>query len=448
MRVLALATLATTLSVPHCLAASEKREVQSLATCLPTYSWEDNSNDVSPCDLAAVVVGACQGNNYTLQAINASFYYQEPSTTSANLCRCSWATYNLLSACALCQGFPGSIINWPYYSTNCSHYLSSSYFPSQQTVPQGTLLPWYAATDPTTWNGQRFNLNDAQQIVLQGHTDVTLGATSTPQKKSTHVGAIVGGIIGGLAVLILLGSALFMYRRRRARKPLEPTQFGAGHVRLPSDTSQITTLGNSYQGMNGSFVTPTLTALSPSARAESDSRSYFGTVAHSDVLYSSAPPPRGLGSVSPPLTHSEMRNRQEIVVPFAFNPDPTHASREDRKRIDRAINPVYNAPTPNSRTADASASNDSLASHRRKNPPAYTYNDVMSTASRARTPVTGHTQQDSGDTSFSADSTRSESPMATGPGARNVPGLATGMTQLPSRQVFTPYVEDLDPSSI
>ena len=105
MRVLAFAAVAATLSAPHCLGAVlavEKRTFQSLAICLSDYSWEDNRNDISPCYLAAVVLGSCQGYSelgrtsaspnspsgildWTLQAVNGSLYY---SATIVNLC--SW----------------------------------------------------------------------------------------------------------------------------------------------------------------------------------------------------------------------------------------------------------------------------------------------------------------------------------------------------------------------
>ena len=219
-------------------------------------------------------------------------------------------------------------------------------------------------------------------------------------------------------MLVALGLALF-YRRRLVGRP---TLSNASHVRLPSDTTQITSgtsLGRGYQGMNNSFVTSAGTAISP--RSESDARSYFGSVAHSEALYSSVSPPQR--AASPPQANIQSRNRQDIVVPFSFPSDPTRQqeSKEDRERADRVITPAYNvprSPTPNSLAVGPSASNDDLPSRRRINPPAYT--DVAPTAPRPATPVT-HTNQGS------ADSTRGGSPMA---------------VQMPSYQVFRPFVEN------
>ena len=106
MQVFAFATIAGTLSAPLChgaLLALEKRS-QSVARCLSNYTWADNSVGDSSCTLAAVVVGSCEGNSesgstspslnspsgtldYTLDALQAGLYYQEPNTTNANPCR-------------------------------------------------------------------------------------------------------------------------------------------------------------------------------------------------------------------------------------------------------------------------------------------------------------------------------------------------------------------------
>ena len=103
MRVLTFVTVAT-LSGPLCLGALAKWQFQTSAICLPQNAWLGNSVHNSPCFLAAVVVGSCEESgesgptfpglnspsgtlDYTLEAINAGLYYQEPNTTDVNLCR-------------------------------------------------------------------------------------------------------------------------------------------------------------------------------------------------------------------------------------------------------------------------------------------------------------------------------------------------------------------------
>lgn len=44
------------------------------------------------------------------------------------------------------------------------------------------------------------------------------GDSKSGGKKSTPIGAIVGGVVGGVALIILAAVALFLYRRRVARK--------------------------------------------------------------------------------------------------------------------------------------------------------------------------------------------------------------------------------------
>lgn len=104
MRVLAFATV-----TPLCVSALltlEKRSFQTSAVCLSDYSWVDNSKGVSPCYLAAVVLGSCQGNSesdptyaasqdspsgildWLVPSISANTHYDSPNSTTANLC--SW----------------------------------------------------------------------------------------------------------------------------------------------------------------------------------------------------------------------------------------------------------------------------------------------------------------------------------------------------------------------
>ena len=66
MRVPVFATIAAILLGPLCVnafSALEKRSFQTEAVCLSDYSWVDNTKDVSPCYLVAVVLGSCAGNS-------------------------------------------------------------------------------------------------------------------------------------------------------------------------------------------------------------------------------------------------------------------------------------------------------------------------------------------------------------------------------------------------
>ena len=253
---------------------------------------------------------------------------------------------------------------------------------------------------------------------------MTLGATSTHQKKSTHVGTIVGGVIGGLGALMIWGLALLLYRRRlAARRPLKPTPFGAGHNSL-WDKFQMTTNTNfGYQGIG--FAT-----RNPTTRAERDFHSY--SVAHPDVLrlHSLSPPPPGRTVVN-----TRDRNWEDIA-PFVVPSDQRGFSRSqgNRKHAQGVINPVYNLPnsTPLSiiHEADASTSNHDHPSSRPANPPAYTaYPGPAGVMPPARTRLIS-TKTGPAVPSFSADPTSGRYPTTAVPGASSVLGLGDPVEQV------------------
>ncbi|KAJ7223361.1 hypothetical protein GGX14DRAFT_657989 [Mycena pura] len=81
-----------------------KRGAQSEALCRPELGWADNTEGFSPCLLTAFVWGACFTGNGDVPALIPGDHYDNPNSTTANLCTCSWAAYNLISACTACQG--------------------------------------------------------------------------------------------------------------------------------------------------------------------------------------------------------------------------------------------------------------------------------------------------------------------------------------------------------
>ncbi|KIM39043.1 hypothetical protein M413DRAFT_29611 [Hebeloma cylindrosporum] len=199
------------------------RAAQSLAVCSTQYAWLDNSKRFSPCQVAASVDALCNSGNWILPALNASVKYNPPNTPSgtASLCTCSWASYNLLSACTACQGFPEQIPQWSFYSFGCGGFLTDVAFPSNITLPESVSIPFWAGEDPSNWPGETFNVNNAQQIASQGHADLTGNLrTSTPvtPQKSNNTGEILAITFAGiLAIALALVSYLF-YRRRKLNR--------------------------------------------------------------------------------------------------------------------------------------------------------------------------------------------------------------------------------------
>lgn len=393
------------------------------ATCQSGFNWTENSKGASSCLLAAIVISPCTENNYTVIAINGTERYTPPSGNTANVCSCSWAAYNLLSACTLCQGFPQSVQNWSGYASSCEDNLSNTYYPTGIVLPEGTLIPYYASTNPSSWTDATFNVQDAQ-VAGQGHADLT---PNTPTKKSTPVGPIVGGVIGGVAGLGLVGLIAFIMLRRRKQRPkeLEPTNSplvsypqGPLHARSPSDMSQGSTgFSLGYYKADRSFVTsPTMRhPMSPtSMHTHSDSiasRSYFGSVAHSTTYDSPSPPPGSLTSSPPPPALPPLiqnMNREDIIMPFTLHHSESQQHNTntnlDGKSRDGAIIPAYDPPSslpPSSALQGATLASNGTPNRPRLNPPAYSpsFDELPARPS--------HSKNTSADTTFSNHSNRS-----------------------------------------
>ncbi|KAG6828416.1 hypothetical protein H0H92_008080 [Tricholoma furcatifolium] len=322
---------------------------------------------------------------------------------------------------------------------------------------------------PTSWDDEeRFNLEQAVQIADEGHADIIW---TTSHKKSTPIGAIVGGVIGGIAIILLgAGVAFFMYRRKHKRGGAPSSRMtlvdddGRGHARTVSDLSQKSNggaigIGYGYPLLDRSFVNSTPSSqvpLSPTTgtmhthvhNGSVNSLSFFGSVQHSVAPYGSVAPTsppattaRALSPVppSPPAAQTNFAgmNREDIIVPFTLAPSPAGGSSQDangtgygfpadRKRADGAIIPVYDSPnslpthvTPSEQPVDFGRTTAAATGTRaRVNPPAYSAVDEASVISRS---VPMHSKKGSGDTQFSIETTTS------GPGG--IPGSAAPVIQ-------------------
>lgn len=400
------------------------RSAQTSAVCTASYAWMQNSQQDSPCLLAAEVIGACHGGNWEVPALDSQHHYTSPNSTTADLCSCSWLAYNYLNACSTCQGFQSDIQDWSSYKLACTAagMLSTTYFPTDKiALPNKiTISPW-AAVDPSQWSNQVFSPTQAEQIANQGKPDIVPGAPgSSNQRSSTPVGAIAGGVVGGVAALLLAGGlAFFMVRRKRKQQRQSPRNDHTsgppepGHGRTNSDLSQKSTtkgVGLAYSRLhNFSAIQAPLT--SPTIHTHSSSvhsLSYFGS-----AVGSTTNPAASMGqSMSPyPTTPSPIPvNQEDIIVPYTVPPQsmqnmPRQAS--DRKRADGGFFPMYDQPTSLLVNVD-----EPVPSRRpRFNPPEYTpypepgpddsSSQIQAPTSRTR-PL--HSKNDSADTQGSWDS--------------------------------------------
>ncbi|KAI5984004.1 hypothetical protein EDD15DRAFT_1822274 [Pisolithus albus] len=201
------------------------RAITSSAVCESEYGWMNNHEGSSPCVLIAYVMAACVGDSWTQSALPSGSHYDAPDESTSSPCSCSQSCYNLMMACTYCQGsnYTGELIPWPTFIQNCSTSYTDVYFPSGYTLLSNQTIPYWASIDPTTWEGQIWNYEQAYQYYQTGKADLvpTLSTGSTGS-HSSDLGAIVGGTVGGVASLLLLALGIYIlckrqrYRRVRA----------------------------------------------------------------------------------------------------------------------------------------------------------------------------------------------------------------------------------------
>jgi len=219
--------------------------VESKANCNESsIKWAFNQDDVSPCDVANALDRVCfPGDDYPDPRTTGQ-QYSGPSEDDSNACLCSSVMYSMLSACAICQG--ATVDTWKDYTSECKpSFVTLGSFPPG--IPSGTKVPAWAFMDvskPNIWlAGQAqaiagktpdLTTNPSSTISQMSTSSVsgstassaqttsstTLGSTETgkskPQAKKT--GAVVGGVLGGLAgVALIILSACYLHRRKNKR---------------------------------------------------------------------------------------------------------------------------------------------------------------------------------------------------------------------------------------
>ncbi|EGN94127.1 hypothetical protein SERLA73DRAFT_188716 [Serpula lacrymans var. lacrymans S7.3] len=188
--------------------------------CSSSFSWMNNEKGQSPCMVVAYIEGACTEGVWNIPPLQPDSHYDPPNATisTVNVCSCSWSSYNLLSACTACQGMNSSILTWEGYSAECPSSESNSVFPSGYTLSSNTSIPYWAATNPNEWSSAMFDVDQAQTLAHQ-RPDLTPGASSA--RKPSLVGPIIGGVVGGMAILVAAGIAGFvLYKRKKDAKPI------------------------------------------------------------------------------------------------------------------------------------------------------------------------------------------------------------------------------------
>ncbi|KAK7019740.1 hypothetical protein VNI00_017980 [Paramarasmius palmivorus] len=359
----------------------EPRAIQTNATCGPDFGWMSNSGGLTPCQLSAHLMAACLQGDYIVPALQKGNHYNPPNSqeNTINRCSCSWATYNLFSACTACQGLTESISRWVAWQANCAGQLSTTYWPNGVPTPSNVRIPSYAGTNASQWNDGTFNIEQAKNISDLhkpdlGTTELTTSPSASPTSNKTPVGAIVGGVVGGLVVLVAgLGLAWWIMRRRRARQGVQELRHSPSfHTRSFSDITQKTmgpSVGYTSFTTFGGQTSASPPPVSPTIYTHNDSHhsvSHFGSISAYTTPHQGTPSRH----VTSPAPTTQTFAREDIVQPFTISRSQTP---QPRKGDEVVLDPYNRMPGVNrAEDTEDSASEVSSGRRARMNPPAYT----------------------------------------------------------------------------
>ncbi|KAL5518401.1 hypothetical protein ACEPAH_83 [Sanghuangporus vaninii] len=197
-----------------------------LASCPSSFSWMDNGIGQDPCTIAAWLIALCVDPTSNSPASvapigNGQTSYLPPNGTSATACTCSWAFYNTIEACTVCQDFTAQ--EWAFSCNVLGQTSTSTYWQSSTSFSSRTRLPRWSILNPSKWDSGTFNEAQAEEIANQNASasQPTVSSPSTSPssssestsagKKKTNVGAIAGGVVAGVLVLLVAGITLWFF---------------------------------------------------------------------------------------------------------------------------------------------------------------------------------------------------------------------------------------------
>ncbi|KAJ7087849.1 hypothetical protein C8R44DRAFT_29178 [Mycena epipterygia] len=205
-------------------------QTSNVTTCAPLYQWSINSQNQTPCLVAAFLESVCEGP-VEVNTIPDSTHYTGPFLDDATLCRCSTVTYSLISACGACQN--RTFISWTDWAANCSHVEVGQFL---QTIPPPVVVPLWAYLNVTATdnifnpilaqaNQSLSSASSSEPLVSSTSSTATTLSSTTPvplpsapvpvSHNKSNAGAIAGGVVGGLVALVAVGLAVLFCLRRR-----------------------------------------------------------------------------------------------------------------------------------------------------------------------------------------------------------------------------------------
>ncbi|KAF5355723.1 hypothetical protein D9756_004395 [Leucocoprinus leucothites] len=332
------------------------------------WSWMNNKNGSSPCLTAAAVINPCYGPSYNVPPLLGEDGYEAAngSHNTINGCYCSWATYNLLAACATCQNRSDKVLTWFKWSEKCGSQFTSSNrpYPSNASIPGDMTFPKWSATNPNLWRDGRFNASEAKAKEESNPGDLLdpseVMSSPTPEKNSNSVGAIAGGVVGGIVVIAFgIAAAIFLYCRSRRRKGQQLRQgphMSQGpvdhHARSPSDFS-AKSFGSAlpynplgHASLPSSGYDSRILNSPTTFRTHNTSR---GSLVHeslaASVSYAGTPPPQQ-GNPNQP---NVIMTSHGVVIPFTLDrPTSSQETRSghEKKRSEASTGGVSSTTTP------------------------------------------------------------------------------------------------------
>lgn len=223
------------------------------AKCNSGWEWAENSLGQNPCQVAGDLQASCLGySDYVLSPLEPASYYIPPgeNDTDAQNCGCNTVIYSLYSACEACQ--TRTVIQWGQWEAYCKVVYVSEY---PFNIRGDTAVPRWAFINVTEQG--IFNVTSAENVgrdpEATGTTPATLSLISTSSTKKVpflassyssspstsgndingatstqkNVAAIIGGVVGGVAGLVIIALLLFWrfsYRNSRGAPPNDATR--------------------------------------------------------------------------------------------------------------------------------------------------------------------------------------------------------------------------------
>ncbi|KAH8104217.1 hypothetical protein DFH11DRAFT_1765434 [Phellopilus nigrolimitatus] len=168
-------------------------------TCNATTTWMNNAAGSSPCTVAYYLMLQCNVDmDFTILPLNASSRsYANP--LGGEPCTCNNVVYNLMSACAVCQG--GAASSYATWTAGCTP-LDTAYPNTALAANLGT--PKWAYVNVSSAGG--FDLAAVEDAAR---------AASRPRWSPIQIAL---PIITTAAVALLAGALFFLYRRRLKRR--------------------------------------------------------------------------------------------------------------------------------------------------------------------------------------------------------------------------------------